>query len=267
MPTTTDLGPTVDLRDGAALPRIGLGTYSLNDDAGTASMAAALDVGYRMLDSASGYGNEDATGEAVRRSSVTREQVVVTTKLGNRDHGLSETRDAFDASVRRLGLDVVDLYLIHWPVPEQDRFVDAWRSMIELQEAGRIRSIGVSNFSPAQIERLERETGVLPAVNQIELHVGLDQAEARAFANDRGIVVEAYSPLKHGSALAQHPVVTRIAEAHGVGWNQAVLRWLLQLDAVVIPRSKDAGRQASNLDVLGFSLTDDEVAELSAVQL
>jgi diketogulonate reductase-like aldo/keto reductase len=261
------LAPTVRLADGAELPRVGLGTYSLTGEAGAAGMAAALDAGYRLLDSAQGYGNEDATGEAVRRSRVPREDVVVTTKLPNDAHGYDATRASFERSVQALGIDVVDLYLIHWPEPEQDRFVDSWRAMIELREAGRIRSIGVSNFSPEQIDRLERETGVLPVVNQVELHVGLDQADLRAYHRERGIVTESYSPLKHGTALAAHPAVTRIAEAHGVGWNQVVLRWNLQLDTVVIPRSKDDARRAANLDLFGFTLSDDEAAEIGAIRL
>jgi diketogulonate reductase-like aldo/keto reductase len=259
--------PTVRLADGAELPRVGLGTYSLTGEAGAAAMADALDAGYRLLDSAQGYGNEDATGEAVRRAGVPRESVVVTTKLPNGAHGYDETRRSFEESVRALGLETVDLYLIHWPMPEQDRYVDSWRAMIELREAGRIRSIGVSNFSADQIDRLERETGVLPVVNQVELHIGLDQAELRAHHRERGIVTESYSPLKHGAALAEDPTLARIASAHGVGWNQVALRWNLQLDTVVIPRSKDAGRRAANLDLFGFTLSDDEMAEVGAIRV
>jgi 2,5-diketo-D-gluconate reductase A len=257
----------VHLADGTTLPRVGLGTYSLTGKAGAAAMASALDTGYRLLDSAQGYGNEDATGEAVRSSGVPREDVVVTTKLPNGAHGFEPTKRSFDESVRALGVDVVDLYLIHWPEPEQDRYVDSWRAIVELQQAGRIRSIGVSNFSVEQIERLERETGVLPVVNQVELHLGLDQADLRAFHRERRIVTESYSPLKHGSQLAADPVLGRIAEAHGVAWNQVALRWNLQLDTVVIPRSKDAGRRASNLDLFGFSLSDDEMAEIGAIRI
>lgn len=265
--TGSSIGTTVRLADGRVLPRTGLGTWSLTGDAGAAAMAQALDAGCRLLDSAQGYGNEDAAGEALRRSQVAREDVVVTTKLPNDQHGGEATKRSFEASVRALGVEVVDLYLIHWPEPQQDRYVDSWRAMIELQQAGRIGSIGVSNFSAQQIERLERETGVLPVVNQVELHVGLDQADLRAFHRGRGIVTESYSPLKHGSRLASDPVITRIAEAHGVAWNQVALRWNLQLDTVVIPRSKDAGRRASNLDLFGFSLSPEEMAEISAIRM
>jgi 2,5-diketo-D-gluconate reductase A len=263
----TPLEPTLALADGTTLPRVGLGTYSLTGDAGAETMAGALLAGYRLLDSAQGYGNEDATGEALRRSGVPRQEVVVTTKLPNGDHGRDATLRSFDASIAALGIETIDLYLIHWPEPEQDRYVDSWRAMIELQQQGRIRSIGVSNFSIEQIERLDRETGVLPTVNQVELHIGLDQAELRAHHRERGIVTESYSPLKHGQALAKDPVLARIAEAHGVAWNQVALRWNLQLDTVVIPRSKDATRQAANLDVFGFTLSPDEMAQIGTIRL
>jgi diketogulonate reductase-like aldo/keto reductase len=261
----TDI-PALPLLDGNRIPAVGLGTYSLKGEAGAESVAAAIRAGYRLLDSAQGYENEDAVGEGLRRSGVDRGELVLTTKLPNSDHGYDETLASFDRSVAALKEDVVDLYLIHWPMPEVDRFVESWRAMIRLRDEGRIRSIGVSNFSAGQVERLERETGELPAVNQVELRIGLDQADLRKHHAERGIVVESYSPLKHGSELAKDPVVTRIAEAHGVQWNQVLLRWNLQLGTVVIPRSKDAARQASNLDVFGFELSDDEVAELSALR-
>jgi diketogulonate reductase-like aldo/keto reductase len=197
---------------------------------------------------------------------VQRSEIVLTTKLPNDQHGYDETLGSFDQSVAALKLTTVDLYLIHWPVPEQDRFVESWRAMIRLRDEGRIRSIGVSNFSTEQVDRLERETGVLPAVNQVELRIGLDQEDLRSHHAARGIVVESYSPLKHGSALAEDPVITRAATAHGVQWNQVVLRWNLQLGTVVIPRSRDAARQAANLDLFGFQLDDDEMAAISALR-
>ena len=265
MRSVTDI-PSLPLLDGNRIPVVGLGTYSLRGDAGADAVAAAIRAGYRLLDSAQGYENEDAVGEGMRRSGVPRNELVLTTKLPNDQHGHDQTLASFEASVAALELDVVDLYLIHWPEPEQDRYVDSWRAMIRLRDEGRIRSIGVSNFSIEQVERLERETGELPAVNQVELRVGLDQAELRAHHAAKGIVIESYSPLKHGTELAQDPVVTRIAEAHGVQWNQVVLRWNLQLGTVVIPRSKDAARQAANLDVVGFELGDDEMAAISGLR-
>jgi 2,5-diketo-D-gluconate reductase A len=258
--------PWLPLMDGNHLPTVGLGTYSLQGDAGADAVAAAIRAGYRLLDSAQGYENEDAVGEGMRRSGVERSELVVTTKLPDDHHGYDQTLASFDQSVDNLHLDTVDLYLIHWPVPEQDRYVESWRAMIRLREEGRVRSIGVSNFSTEQVDRLERETGELPAVNQVELRVGLTQADLREHHAARGIVVESYSPLKHGSELANDPVITRAAEVHGVQWNQVVLRWNLQLGTVVIPRSKDVARQASNLDLFGFQLDDDEIAAISRLR-
>jgi 2,5-diketo-D-gluconate reductase A len=261
----TDI-PSLPLLDGNRIPAVGLGTYSLQGDAGADAVAGAIRAGYRLLDSAQGYENEDAVGEGMRRSGVPRSELVLTTKLPNDQHGYDETLASFDGSVAALKLDVVDLYLIHWPEPEQDRFVESWRAMIRLREEGRVRSIGVSNFSTEQVERLERETGELPAVNQVELRVGLAQAELRAHHATKGIVVESYSPLKNGAELAENPAVTGPASTHGVQWNQVVLRWNLQLGTVVIPRSKDAARQAANLDLFGFQLDDDEMAAISALR-
>jgi|SRR5579875_1197251 len=257
--------PTLPLGD-RRIPVVGLGTYGLFGAKGTEQVVTAIEAGYRLLDTAQGYGNEREVADGMRASGVDRGELLVTTKLPNGDHGFDETLRSFDRSQEALGIDVVDLYLIHWPMPEQDRYVDSWKAMIRLRDEGRIRAIGVSNFSIEQIERLERETGELPALNQVELRVGLDQADLRAFHDAHGIVTESYSPLKHGSRLATDPVVTRIAEAHGVAWNQVVLRWNLQLGTVVIPRSTDAGRQASNLDVTGFELTGDEAAAIGALR-
>ncbi|MGN6743824.1 MAG: aldo/keto reductase [Amnibacterium sp.] len=259
----TDL-PTLPLADGR-IPVVGLGTYGLFGAKGTEQVVTAIRAGYRLLDTAQGYGNEKEVAEGMRASGVPRSEFLLTTKLPNDDHGYDATLASFDRSQAALGLDVVDLYLIHWPMPEVDRFVESWKAMIRLRDEGRIRAIGVSNFSAEQIDRLERETGELPSLNQVELRVGLDQADLRAYHERKGIVTESYSPLKHASALAKDPVVTRIAEAHGVTWNQVVLRWNLQLGTVVIPRSTDAGRQASNLAVTGFELTDDEMAAIGAL--
>jgi 2,5-diketo-D-gluconate reductase A len=260
----TDL-PTLPLGD-LSIPVVGLGTYGLFGAKGTAQVVTAIEAGYRLLDTAQGYGNEAEVAAGMRESGVDPAELLLTTKLPNGDHGFDETLASFDRSQSALGVDVVDLYLIHWPMPEVDRFVESWKAMIRLRDEGRIRSIGVSNFSPEQIDRLERETGVLPSLNQVELRVGLDQADLRTYHEAKGIVTESYSPLKHGSALAKDPIVTRIAEAHGVAWNQVVLRWNLQLGTVVIPRSTDAGRQASNLAVTGFELTDDEMQAISALR-
>ncbi|HEV7622510.1 MAG TPA: aldo/keto reductase [Amnibacterium sp.] len=260
----TDI-PTLPLADDR-IPVVGLGTYGLFQEKGVEQVATAIRAGYRLLDTAQGYGNEEQVAAGMRESGVPREELLVTTKLPNDDHGHDETLASFDRSQAALGVDVVDLYLIHWPMPEVDRFVESWTAMIRLRDEGRIRAIGVSNFSADQIDRLERETAELPALNQVELHVGLDQADLRRYHDAKGIVTESYSPLKHGSALAKDTVVTGIAAAHGVAWNQVVLRWNLQLGTVVIPRSTDAARQASNLAVTGFALTDEEMAAISALR-
>lgn len=256
---------TLPLADGR-IPVVGLGTYGLFGAEGTEQVVTAIRAGYRLLDTAQGYGNEKEVADGMRASGVDRSEFLVTTKLPNDDHGYDETLKSFDRSQAALGIDVVDLYLIHWPMPEVDRFVESWKAMIRLRDEGRIRAIGVSNFSEQQIDRLEQETGELPSLNQVELRVGLDQADLRAYHDRKGIVTESYSPLKHGSQLAKDEVVTRIAEAHGVAWNQVVLRWNLQLGTVVIPRSTDAERQASNLAVTGFELSDDEMAAISALR-
>lgn len=246
--------PAHTLNDGTTLPAIGLGTWPLDDAHAERAVLTALDLGYRLVDTATNYRNEIGVGRAIARSRVPREEIVVTTKLPGRHHGYEETLAGFEESRRRLGVEQVDLYLIHWPLPRVGKYVDSWRAMIKLREEGLVRSIGVSNFTPEHIERLEKETGVLPAVNQIELHPYLRQEEARAFHAEKGIVTESWTPLGRGTDLLQDPVVVTIAEAHGVTPGQVVLRWHTQLGALPVPKSADAERQRQNLDVFGFTL-------------
>ncbi|MFI6038601.1 aldo/keto reductase [Streptomyces sp. NPDC051315] len=246
--------PVHTLNDGTTLPALGLGTWPMDDAQAEEAVAAALGLGYRLIDTATNYRNETGVGRGVARSGVPREEIVVTTKLPGRHHGYEETLTSFEESRRRLGLDHVDLYLIHWPLPRVDRYVDSWRAMIKLREDGLVRSIGVSNFTAGHIERLEKETGVRPSVNQIELHPLLPQDDLRAFHEAKGILTESWSPLGRGSALLSDPAVLSAAEAHGVTPAQVVLRWHVQLGAVPIPKSSDPGRQRANLDVLGFEL-------------
>ncbi|WP_435840519.1 aldo/keto reductase [Streptomyces bobili] len=255
--------PAHELNDTTTLPAVGLGTWPMDDAQAEEAVAGALGLGYRLIDTATNYRNETGVGRGIARADVPREEIVVTTKLPGRHHGYDETLASFEESRRRLGVDRVDLYLIHWPLPRVDRYVDSWRAMIKLREEGLVRSIGVSNFTAAHIERLEKETGVLPAVNQIEVHPLFPQDALRAFHESKGIVTESWSPLGRGSALLDDPAVISVAEAHGVTPAQAVLRWHLQLGAVPVPKSADPERQRANLDVFGFELGAAQMAAIA----
>ncbi|MFF1655216.1 aldo/keto reductase [Streptomyces sp. NPDC058255] len=255
--------PAHALNDGTKIPAIGLGTWPMDDAQAEKAVSEALAIGYRLIDTATNYRNETGTGRGIARSDVPREEIVVTTKLPGRHHGYEETLTSFEESRRRLGLAYVDLYLIHWPLPRVGKYPESWKAMVKLREEGLVRSIGVSNFTPEHITRLEEETGVLPSVNQIELHPYLLQDELRAFHTEKGIVTESWSPLGRGSQLLDDPTLTEIAQAHGVTPGQVVLRWHTQLGAVPIPKSADPGRQRENLDVFGFELTPAEMAAVS----
>lgn len=255
--------PEHTLNDGTRLPAVGLGTWPMDDAEAERSVAEALGLGYRLVDTATNYRNEEGVGRGVAAGGVAREEIVVTTKLPGRHHGYQETLASFEESRRRLGLEYVDLYLIHWPLPRVDRFVDSWRAMIKLREDGLVRSIGVSNFTAGHIERLEKETGVLPSVNQIELHPLFPQDELRAFHEAKGVRTESWSPLGRGSALLEDPAVVAAAEALGVTPGQVVLRWHIQLGAVPIPKSSSPERQRANLDVFGFELGPDQLAAIA----
>ncbi|MFF7559999.1 aldo/keto reductase [Streptomyces pseudovenezuelae] len=256
--------PTHTLNDGTRIPALGLGTWPMDDTEAERAVATALESGYRLVDTATNYRNETGVGRGVAAAGVPREEVLVTTKLPGRHHGYEETLASFEESRARLGLEYVDLYLIHWPLPRVDRYVDSWNAMIKLREDGLVRSIGVSNFTPAHIERLEKETGVLPSVNQIELHPLFPQDELRAFHAAKGIVTESWSPLGRGSDLLDDPAVAGVAEAHGVTPGQVILRWHTQLGALPIPKSGDPERQRANLDVFGFELSEAELTAIGA---
>lgn len=259
--------PTKLLNDGHFIPAIGLGTFGLTGDDGIASIASGIDAGYRLLDTGLRYENEREVGEGMRRSGVDRSELMVTTKLRGRDHGYEETLRGFEESRRNLALEYVDFYLIHWPLPRIGKYVDSWRAMIKLRDDGLVRSIGVSNFTPAQINRLVDTTGIAPAVNQIELHPMYPQQQQLDFNNALDIVTESWSPLADKRInLTNEPAVLEAAEAHGVTPTQTVLRWHVQRGAVPIPKSGDRGRQRENLNVFDFELTDSEVAAITALE-
>jgi len=258
--------PTVTLNDGIPFPELGLGTYGLRGDEGVAAIVAAIESGYRLLDTAVNYENEREVGEAVRQSGVDRGDLFVATKIPGRHHGFDEAIESTNTSLAVTGLDYLDLTLIHWPNPSVDKYLDTWRAMIELRERGLVRSIGVSNFTEQMLTRLIDETGVTPAVNQVELHPYFPQGALRAFHAAHGIRTESWSPLARRSELLQEQVLHELAEIHGVTPTQVVLRWHVQLGSTPIPKSADADRQRENADVFGFALSDDQVAAISALE-
>lgn len=255
----------IELLDGNKIPDIGFGTYPLRGEQGAKQVGTALEIGYRLIDSAFNYDNEAAVGRALRKSGIPREELFVTSKLPGRYHQRPAADDAIRESLWRLGLDYMDLYLIHWPNPIQDHYVEAWGALVDAQKAGLVRSIGVSNFTTAHIQRIEQEVGVLPTVNQVELHPYFPQTELVADMDAQGIRVEAWSPLGRGSRPYEEPVIVRIAGAHGVTPAQVVLRWHLQRGIIPIPKSSSVQRQRENFEVFGFELSGDEVRAITAL--
>ncbi len=262
--TPTD---TVTLNDGNTIPQLGLGVWELTPEEAYTSTRAAIAAGIRHIDTAAGYGNEANVGraiaDAIEAGEVTRDDLFITTKLWNADQGFGEAKAALGVSLSNLGLDHVDLYLIHWPVQPWGRYVDTWKALIAERKAGKATSIGVSNFYPEVLDEIIAATGVVPAVNQIEVHPGFSQQEQREDNDTRGIRTEAWSPL--GRGVLDHPVITGIAEAHGVTPAQVIIRWHLDQGVIVFPRSKRPERVAENAAVGGFTLTAEEIAAITAI--
>jgi len=257
--------PQVLLNDGLKLPAIGLGTYNLRGATGVQAMTSAIDIGYRLLDSAFNYENEGAVGEAVRRSSVPRDQLFITSKLPGRHHAYDKALYTIQESLYRTKLDYYDLFLIHWPNPKQDIYVEAWQALIDAKKWGLIRSIGVCNFLPEHLDRLTKETGVTPSINQIELHPHFSQTEQLAYDKEHGIVTESWSPLGRASNVLQNEIIQGIAEAHGKTISQIILRWHIQLGALPIPKSSSPQRQLENIQVFDFELTNQEMEQIASL--
>ncbi|MDQ1594902.1 MAG: 2,5-diketo-D-gluconate reductase [Arthrobacter pascens] len=265
MNTTTARIPNLTLNNGVQMPQIGFGVFQVPDDETAAAVSSALVAGYRSIDTAAIYGNEAGTGRALAASGLAREELFVTSKVWVADLGYDATLAAYESSLEKLGLDYLDLYLIHWPAPATDGYLESWRALEQLLAEGRVRSIGVSNFLPEHLARIVGLGGTVPAVNQVELHPALQQRDVARANAAHGIATEAWSPLAQGSVL-QDPAVARIAADHGVSPAQVILRWHLQQGRIIIPKSVTPSRIRENLDVLGFDLADAELAAIDALE-
>jgi diketogulonate reductase-like aldo/keto reductase len=257
--------PFITLNNGVQMPQLGFGVWQVPDEEAASAVATALEAGYRSIDTAAAYQNEKGTGEAIAASGVPREELFVTTKLWNADHGYDSALRAFDASLEKLGLDYVDLYLIHWPLPERGLYLDTWRAFEKLHADGRAKAIGVSNFPVDRLQHVLDEGSVVPAVNQIELHPNFPQREARDFHAAHGIATEAWSPLGQGRGLLEDPALAALAAKHGRTPAQVVLRWHVQIGNVVIPKSVTPARIRENIDVFDFELDTEDLAAIDAL--
>lgn len=249
------------LNDGATIPQIGLGVWQVDPGITAKVVRWGIEAGYRLIDTAEGYRNEEGVGEAIRSAGVPRSELFITSKLRNGAHPRDAALRAFDDTMKKLGIDEIDLFLIHWPVPNQDKYVEAWKTLVELQKAGRIKSIGVSNFNQDHLERIIGETGVTPVVNQIELHPRFQQRDKRDFHKKHNIHIESWSPLGSGRLLAD-PTLEKIAKKHGKSVAQVIIRWHLQEGLVVIPKSVNQDRIAGNFDVFRFELDGEDMATI-----
>ena len=256
--------PTITLNNGVEMPQVGFGVFQVPNEETTAAVASALKAGYRSIDTAAIYGNEEGVGKALAQSGIAREELFITSKIWIADMGYEATLEAFEASLQRLGLDYLDLFLIHWPAPEKDLYVETWKALEKLYSEKKIRAIGVSNFQPEHLNKLIAEGTVVPAVNQVELHPALQNREVIAANAEHGVVTEAWSPLAQGAMLTDETILA-IAEAHKATAAQVILRWHLQQGRVIIPKSVTESRIIANLDLFGFELSDDELASIDAL--
>jgi diketogulonate reductase-like aldo/keto reductase len=256
---------TLTMNDGRPIPQLGFGVFQIPPRQTAQAVSTALEAGYRLIDTAQGYGNETGVGEAVRHSGIPRDELFITTKLTNSQHGRDRALEAFEESLRQLGMEYVDLFLIHWPVPARDLYVETWRALEKIHAEGGARSIGVSNFTEAHLDRLARETEVVPAVNQVELHPYFPQEELRAYHAAHGILTEAWAPIGQGQGLLSEDVITRVAAATKKSPAQVVLRWQIQLGNIAIPKSVTPGRIHQNLDIFDFSLDEEEMRQLNSL--
>jgi len=257
--------PSITLNNGIEMPQLGYGVWQIPDAEAAQAVGTAIAAGYRSIDTAAIYGNEEGVGRGIAASGIAREDLFITTKLWNEKQGYDSTLKAFDLSLRKLNLDYVDLYLIHWPLPARDLYIETWRAFEKLYADGRTKAIGVSNFLPEHLDRLIAASDVVPAVNQIELHPYLQQTALRAYDGEHGIATEAWSPLAKGNELLREPVLTSLGERHGKTPAQIVLRWHIQLGDVVIPKSVTPARIRENMEIFDFELSPEEMAQIATL--
>jgi len=256
--------PRLKLNDGKTIPQLGFGVWQVPPEVTHSVVQEAIKTGYISIDTAEGYQNERGVGEAVRASGVPRDQLFITSKLRNGGHAYDDALRSFDRTMQELKMEVLDLFLIHWPVPKQNKYVEAWKALVKLQKDGRIRSIGVSNFNPDHLERIIGETGVTPVVNQIELHPSFQQRANREFHKQHDIKIESWSPLGQGQEI-NNPVIAEIAKKHGKTPAQTIIRWHLDEGLIVIPKSVTPHRIHENFGVLDFKLDQDDLAKIAAL--
>lgn len=257
--------PALPFHDGRSVPQLGYGVWQVEDDVAADVVRQAIDAGYRHIDTAAGYQNEGGVGRAVKAADVPREDLFITTKLANEDQGFDSAKAALDASLEKLDTDYVDLYLIHWASPQRGKYLESWKALIELQQEGKAKSIGVSNFPIPQLEEIIAETGVVPVMHQIELHPEFQQSELRRYHAEKGILTEAWSPLGQGGDILKDPVITAIAEARGVDAGQVIIAWHLAIGNVVIPKTVTPERIVSNLAAAQLVLTEEEVERIDGL--